>query len=69
MVKNSKSSIEDSDIDSIQKEDLAIYYIDKNDEKGSEIEEILMDEQGFFEKDLPDNFFAQNSKLIQGMWD
>lgn len=69
LVKNSKSSIEDSDIDSIQKEDLAIYYIDKNDEKGSEIEEILMDEQGFFEKDLPDNFFAQNSKLIQGMWD
>ena len=52
----------------VSREDLALYYIDHDDQSGSTIREMKIDKEGYLEEEIPKNFLGINADLVTDLW-
>jgi len=52
----------------VSRRDLALYYIDHDDESGSTIRELKIDKEGYLEEEIPKNFLGINADLVTDLW-
>ena len=50
------------------KDNLRIYYVDNDEDNGSYFDEIKINDDGFLEKEIPENFLGINAALATELW-